>query len=119
MELKKPIITTDSLTHLPSGQYTARSTDGKLIKIERIKGKGWVIRIPTQHPGLWEVMFYTENGEPDGVTYEKDTQVTEKDVEAAVRTIKQYCSQRTQCEGCYFARNLLKNCSIQEFMYHE
>jgi len=117
MELEGKLMT-NNLSHLQSGQYTARNEDGKLIKIERKQGEGWTVKTPTHH-GWWEVVFYTEEGDQEGVTYEKETKITEKEVEAAVHTIRRFCTQQTQCKGCYFTKNPLKNCSAKELMYNE
>lgn len=116
MELEGKLMT-DNLAHLESGHYTARNEDGKLIRIERTKGKGWIVKTPTHH-GWWEVVFYTEEGDQEGVTYEKETKVTEKEVEAAVHTIEKYCSQQGKCGKCYFTQNELKNCSVRELIWH-
>ena len=67
MELEGKLMT-NRLSHLESGHYTARNEDGKLIE-----------------------------GDQEGVTYEKETTITEKEVEAAVHTIKRFYTQQTQC----------------------
>lgn len=115
MDKKYREVYTNQLSSLEPGFYSARNSDGKMVKIERTKGHGWTVKTPT-HDGWWEVVFYDEAGEQEGVTYEKETRVTEKDVDTAVTTLERYCTQQGKCEGCYLAREN-KNCSVSALIH--
>lgn len=64
------IMNAKKIQMLDSGIYTAKDADGVEVIIMRQKGEGWSIKTPT-HNGWFEVAYYGETGEPEGVGYER------------------------------------------------
>lgn len=61
---------TSELQFLKSGLYFATTDDGKELIIGRQEGHGWSVSTPT-HDDWYETVLYTEDGDIEGVTYEK------------------------------------------------
>ena len=55
-----------------SGLYSAVDEDGKTVVIMRQKGVGFSIHRESK-PGWSEILIYNEDGDLEGVSYERDT----------------------------------------------
>lgn len=92
----------EKIQKLESGFYGAINEDGKRVYVRRQKGEGWSISTPT-HDRWREVAMYDEDGEYEGVTYERDSKVGKDIFEGLSEVCKRALSDRREWYNSQFA----------------